>query len=105
MKYRTTPDGRYFVVSKTLERCPNPALDAVRRNKLVLALLAARRAARDTREDPEKLAKARAEVKATRIALGERGPPWWTDGAPDFSRRNVKLTPYARWFEELSARL
>ncbi len=26
---------------------------------------------------------ARAAVDAAKTALGERGPPWWDDGAPD----------------------
>ena len=35
------------------------------------------------------------------VALGERGPVWWDDGAPDFNRRMVANSPYARWYEEL----
>jgi hypothetical protein len=31
-------------------------------------------------------------------ALGERGPVWWTDGAPDWNRRLAKNTPYADWW-------
>ena len=38
---------------------------------------------------------------AWRRALGERGPVWWSDGAPDFNRRMVKNTPYAGWYAEL----
>jgi hypothetical protein len=44
---------------------------------------------------------ARAEVDAAKIALGERGPPWWHDGAPDYNRRMARNTPYAAWFETL----
>ncbi len=32
------------------------------------------------------------------IALGERGPVWWDDGAPDLNRRKVEHTPYAAWW-------
>ena len=49
--------------------------------------------------DQERLAAARASVNAAKIALGERGPPWWTDGAKDFNRYLVKNTPYAEWYE------
>ena len=42
------------------------------------------------------------QVDVAKHALGERGPPWWSDGAPDLNRRLVKNTPYARWFAELS---
>ncbi|WP_313602745.1 hypothetical protein [Rhizobium sp.] len=31
--------------------------------------------------------------------LGERGPVWWDDGAPDYNRHMVSNTPYADWFE------
>ena len=38
---------------------------------------------------------ARAKVHAAKVALGERGPVWWDDGAPDYNRHLVKNTPYA----------
>ena len=41
---------------------------------------------------------ARAKVNAAKVALGERGPPWWT-GAPDYNRRLIKNTPYATWWD------
>jgi hypothetical protein len=37
-------------------------------------------------------------VDAAKRALGERGPVWWTDGAPDYNRRMARNTPYASWF-------
>ncbi len=44
---------------------------------------------------------ARQQVDAAKIALGERGPVWWTDGAPDVNRRMAKNTVYAAWFAAL----
>ena len=41
----------------------------------------------------------RASVDAAKRALGERGPVWWDDGAPDFNRHLAKNTPYAGWAE------
>lgn len=41
---------------------------------------------------------ARAEVAAAKVKLGKRGPPWWTDGAPDYNRRMAHNTPDAEWF-------
>ena len=41
----------------------------------------------------------RAAVDAAKRALGERGPVWWTDGAPDLNRRLARNTPYAGWHE------
>lgn len=38
---------------------------------------------------------ARSQVHDAKIALGERGPVWWSDGAPDYNRRMLKNTPYA----------
>ena len=46
-------------------------------------------------------ASARAEVDAAKRGLGERGPVWWTDGAPDLNRRMVRTTAYAEWHEGL----
>lgn len=51
--------------------------------------------------DTEGLAAARADVDAAKRALGERGPVWWTDGAPDYNRHLAKNTPYADWAASL----
>lgn len=45
---------------------------------------------------------ARARVHRAKVALGERGSVWWTDGAPDFNRRMAKNTPYAEWYSRLT---
>ena len=39
---------------------------------------------------------ARQQVHEAKVALGERGPVWWDDGAPDYNRHLLKNTPYAR---------
>lgn len=101
----TTPDGRYIVVRGRLWRASNPNLPEAERSALVHDLSAARRevkaALRDP--DPERLAAARAAVNRAKIALGERGEPWWTDGAKDYNRHMVKNTPYAQWHEDVTA--
>jgi hypothetical protein len=102
--YPVTPDGRYFVVRGRLWRRSNPALPATERERLVRDLMKARRAVRDAKgKGEEALRAARATVDAAKRALGERGPPWWTDGAPDYSRRLARNTPYASWFDELAS--
>ena len=101
-QYPHTPDGRYFVVRGRLWRLSNPELDLLKRESLVHELMAARRAVRSARGNAEALDRARAQVDAAKRALGERGPVWWTDGAPDYNRRLVKSTPYAEWFSSLS---
>ncbi|HLL81726.1 MAG TPA: hypothetical protein VK420_03705 [Longimicrobium sp.] len=98
-----TPDGRYLVVDGRLWRRANPGLPEPERAALVKALMEARRdVGRAVRQGDEKAEKAaRARVHRAKVALGERGPPWWTDGAPDFNRRKVENTPYAEWFRAL----
>ncbi|MWV26920.1 hypothetical protein GRF63_03275 [Erythrobacter sp. GH3-10] len=96
-----TPDGRYIVVRGRLWRASNPALDESERQPLVNELMDARRAVRDAKGDPAKTKQARARVDAAKVALGERGPVWWSDGAPDYNRHMAKNTPYARWFSGL----
>lgn len=101
-----TPDGRYLVVDGVLWRCSNPALGPKQRALLVEALMHARRdVGRALRaEDSEAEHLARSRVHRAKGALGERGAPWWTDGAPDFNRHRVENTPYARWFRALGPR-
>jgi hypothetical protein len=103
--YPTTPDGRYFVVKDRLWRCSNPALDEDERQRRVNELMTGRRAVKLAKaaEDSAQLKAARAQVDAAKIALGERGPVWWDDGAPDFNRRKVDNTPYAQWYASLDA--
>ncbi|WP_110515203.1 hypothetical protein [Herpetosiphon llansteffanensis] len=100
-KYPTTPDGRYFVVNQRLWRCSNPNLAPAERQNLVNQLMHARRAVgqakRQQNQDAERTA--RAEVQRCKVALGERGPVWWADQAPDYNRRLVKNTPYWEWYQ------
>lgn len=103
-KYPSTPDGRYFVVKGRLWRTSNPHLAPEKRQALVDQLMTARRQVGIALKAADKEAeqKARAAVDAAKRALGERGPVWWLDGAPDFNRRMVKNTPYADWYAALS---
>lgn len=45
----------------------------------------------------------RQAVDQAKHALGERGDPWWADGAPDYNRHLVQNSPYAAWFGALTA--
>lgn len=99
--YPQTPDGRYFVTRGRLWRRANPTLDPATRRLLVKELMSARRAVRDG-EDDKAIATARRRVDDAKVALGERGPVWWDDGAPDYNRRMAANTPYAGWFASLS---
>ena len=103
--FPVTPDGRYFVVRGRLWRRANPDLMEPVRARLVADLMTARRdvAAANRAGDAAARADARRRVDAAKVALGERGPVWWTDGAADVNRRMAVNTPYRAWFEGLLA--
>jgi hypothetical protein len=102
----TTPDGRYIViigkVGPRLWRAANPSLGDAERSQFTSELMSARRAVRDATNDAE-ITRARGRVHAAKIALGERGLPWWIDGSPDLNRRLVKNTCYADWWTSLGS--
>jgi hypothetical protein len=103
--YPVTPDGRYFVVRGRLWRRADPRLPEARRQQLVQDLMAARRAIAAARQsgDGDAERTARRKVDDAKIALGERGPVWWDDGAPDLNRHMARNTPYADWFAGLAS--
>ena len=74
-----TPDGRYIVVHGRLWRATNPSLPEPERQRLTQALMDARRAVKAARAAVDR------DAEDAKQALGERGPVWWTDGAPDLS--------------------
>lgn len=98
-----TPDNRYFVVRGRLWRCSNPALPPAERQRLTQQLMRARSRVGAALRAGDKTAEraARGQVDDAKVALGERGPAWWTDGAPDYNRHMAKNTPYAAWFAAL----
>jgi len=99
----TTPDGRYIVVRGRLWRAARPDPPEAERARVVHALMQARRAVRDAGRagDGEALATARRAVDAAKRGLGERGPVWWRDAAPDLNRHMARNTPYAGWYAGL----
>jgi hypothetical protein len=101
--YPDTPDGRYFIVRGRLWRTSNPALAPDVRQQLVNELMQARRQVGLAKKagDTDAERAARAAVDAAKRGLGERGPVWWTDGAPDLNRKMVANTPYAAWYAAL----
>lgn len=99
-----TPDGRYLIVRGRLWRRSDPGLADDARQHLVNELMQARRevGAASRRGEPAQVAEARQRVHAAKVALGERGPIWWRDGAPDENRRLVRNSSYAVWWAEVS---
>jgi hypothetical protein len=103
MRYPVTPDGRYFVVRGRLWRCSNPGLSPDERERLTRELMQARAAVGRAKRagDEERVRMARTAVNSAKVALGERGAVWWTDGAPDYNRHLAKNTPYREWFASI----
>ncbi|GAU87086.1 hypothetical protein [Bosea sp. BIWAKO-01] len=89
------------MVAGRLWRATNPAIPAARRHELVTELMDARRAVKDAKRGSGELHVARAAVETAKVALGERGPVWWDDDAPDFNRHLAKNTPFATWASRL----
>lgn len=97
MTLELTEDGRYLIVRGRLWRTANPTLEPSHRQSMVNELMKARRAVRLAliAGDPDALLTTRTRVQLAKVNLGELGPVWWSDGAPDFNRWLVKNTPYA----------
>lgn len=95
-----TPDHRYIVVRGRLWRASNPGLTDAEHSRWTRRLMSARRAVGRAlrQEDPAAERRARGRVRRAKVALGERGPVWWTDDAPDYHRRLVRNTPYREWY-------
>ncbi len=86
-----TPDGRYLLIDGRRWRATDPDIPEERREELTRVLMAWRREVRRTRGTEEEAA-SRAGVQAAKVALGERGTPWWEQ--TDHERR-------ARWGAEV----
>ncbi len=106
LKHPVTPDGRYFVVRGKLWRMSDPGLIDAEKSRLVKRLMDARRAVKAAKVagDQDVEATAHRLVDEVKRDLGERGPVWWKDGAPDFNRHAVTNTPYADWYAGLRRR-
>ncbi|MEM8578626.1 MAG: hypothetical protein AAGF60_12305 [Pseudomonadota bacterium] len=89
--YPETPDGRYFVAKGRLWRKTDPSLPEAERRAAVKALMQARRAVGQAKGEAATRA-ARADVDAAKRRLGERGPVWWSGGAPDEGGKHPKNT-------------
>ncbi|MGY6653760.1 hypothetical protein ACXIZN_16455 [Amycolatopsis sp. TRM77291] len=74
-----TPDGRFVVIGGRRWRATDPEIPEETAARLRGLLMRARRdvgAARRA-QDPEAERQARARVHIAKVALGERGTPWW----------------------------
>ena len=76
-----TPDGRHIVVDGRRWRATDPSIPEERRSELVKELMSARSAVgwAKRRGDRDAERAARARVHRAKVALGERGPAWWSE--------------------------
>ncbi len=83
-KVEYTDDGHYFIVNGRRWRTTDPRLDEETRQKLVNNLMQARRdiATAHRTKDVDLETDARRRVHCAKVALGERGTPWWERPVP-----------------------
>jgi hypothetical protein len=88
-----TEDGRFLVIDGRRWRATDPLIPDERRRELQSVLMAWRREVSRTKGTEEERP-SRDGVQATKVALGERGTPWWEQS--DEERRT-------RWETEVPA--
>lgn len=81
-----TPDGRFLIIKGRKWRASDPAIPPKLRQELVDELMAARRAVKAREDD------ARVRVNDAKIALGERGQPWWEESEPAAFEERISAT-------------
>ena len=84
-----TADGRFIVVDGRRWRATDPQIPDVRQAELRAALMTwwrEKRAARAAGDD-DRLRQAQQGVQAVKVALGERGTPWWEQDDAERRRR------------------
>ena len=72
-------DERYIVIDGRRWRRADPSIPEALKSELVSELMSARRAVKAAKKDDDEAAlqSARARVADAKVALGERGRPWW----------------------------
>ena len=86
--HTATDEERYFVIKGRRWRRTDPSIPESLRQQLVDELMGARRAVKAAKASgvEEQMRAARARVQDAKVALGERGQPWWeapTDASLD----------------------
>jgi len=87
-----TDDGRWIVVDGRRWRASDPAIPPKLRQELVDELMDARRAVGQAKRtgDPAAERAARDRVQAAKVALGERGHPWWDEPTDESDRERLE---------------
>ncbi|HEY0937556.1 MAG TPA: hypothetical protein VGD91_27930 [Trebonia sp.] len=87
-----TDDGRYIVVAGRRWRATDPMIPPQRSAELRSALMAWRRQVKAVRGTADERP-ARDGVQAAKVALGERGDPWWEQTDDERRQRWEKTVP------------
>jgi hypothetical protein len=89
-----TPDGHYVLIKGRRWRATDPDLPPEVGEVLRRELMSARRAVGGALRagDPAAERVARDRVQLAKVALGERGTPWWEQSAPERRERWESLT-------------
>lgn len=82
----TTEDGHHIVVNGRTWRATDATIPETFRAELVHELMRARRAVKAKDEN------ARSWVQDAKVALGERGEPWWEPPSEEGQRRRIAAT-------------
>ncbi|MET7613192.1 hypothetical protein [Streptomyces seoulensis] len=81
-----TPDGHFVVINGRRWRATDPEVPEEVAGRLRRHLMAGRRGVRDAQDGGAERA-ARARVQGAKVALGERGTPWWEESGEARRRR------------------
>lgn len=84
-----TPDGHHVVIDGRRWRATDPEIPDNLRQELVDELMSARRAVRAGEPD------ARTRVGDAKVALGERGHPWWEEPTDEAVAERARATIHA----------
>ncbi|WP_244335992.1 hypothetical protein [Streptomyces seoulensis] len=84
-----TPDGHFVVIDGRRWRATDPDVPEDIAARLRRHLMSARRAVRSALDagDSEAESAARGRVQRAKVALGERGTPWWEQPGEERRRR------------------
>lgn len=84
-----TPDGRFVIIGGRRWRATDPGIPEDAAARLRSLLMRARRDVGAARrgQDGEAERDARARVHTAKVALGERGTPWWEQDAAERRQR------------------
>ena len=81
-----TPDGHHIVVNGRRWRASDTGIPEKLRSELVAELMHARREVRSRGDD------VRPCVQDAKVALGERGEPWWEESSSEGMRARIAAT-------------